>query len=155
MHLAASRPARHLCPSRRKAQPRSPGPPPMLPGTPPAPWSPNISFNYFKIRSWQTNPAGDPSQTGKCLDYGISPTGNAGVFLNDCSAAHLVRVMELPELAYPPDGHTCQYQDAQVPPNCFHHEVLLYAGKSVLGLNIPQTISQGGTSGSSQPATEY
>jgi len=115
----------------------------------------NISFNYFKIRSWQTNPAGDPSQTGKCLDYGISPTGNAGVFLNDCSAAHLVRVMELPELAYPPDGHTCQYQDAQVPPNCFHHEVLLYAGKSVLGLNIPQTISQGGTSGSSQPATEY
>src|SRR5262245_5434669 len=36
----------------------------------------------FKIRSWQTNPQGDPLQTGKCLDYGVSPIGNgATVFL--------------------------------------------------------------------------
>jgi hypothetical protein len=103
----------------------------------------NISFSYFKIRSWQTNPPGDRSQTGKCLDYGISPTGDAGVFLNDCSAANPVRVWELPEQTYP-DGQTCQYEDGHG--NCFHHEVLLYAGNVVIGICRPQTITSGCTS---------
>src|SRR5215469_7885024 len=49
----------------------------------------NISFNYFKIRSWQVGPNGNASKpNGMCLDYGASPSGNgAAVFLNDCSSA--------------------------------------------------------------------
>src|SRR5262249_60734156 len=69
----------------------------------------NISFNYFLIRSYG----------GKCLDYGISPSGDRGVFLNDCPNAHPVRVAEVNA----------------------NHDVLLYAGNSVIGINIPQTIT--------------
>jgi hypothetical protein len=45
----------------------------------------NISFNYFKLRSYG----------GRCLDYGTSPDGSgATVFLNDCSMAQSIRVTE-------------------------------------------------------------
>src|SRR5207245_4034257 len=67
----------------------------------------NISLSYFKIQSWQTGPAGNPqSPSGKCLDYGASPSGNgASVFLNDCANAHPIRVFEIgPTPADSPPG---------------------------------------------------
>lgn len=113
----------------------------------------NISLSYFKIRSWQTNPSGDPLQTGKCLDYGSSASG-ATVFLNDCANAHPVRVVELPEFTFP-DGQVCQFEDGQTPPNCFHHEVVLYAGSLVIGIHNPPTNTLGGPPPPISPQAEY
>lgn len=108
----------------------------------------NISLSYFKIRSWQTNPGGDPAQTGKCLDYGASPSGNgASVFLNDCASAHSIRVMEI--------GGRDQ-KDAQGNVMfALRHEVLLFAGKGVIGAHNLSVISLAGTSPPPQSATEY
>jgi hypothetical protein len=101
----------------------------------------NISFNYFKIRSWQTNPPGDPSQTGKCLDYGTSPIDNgATVFLNDCANAHPVRVLELNRNI----GGSKSY------------EVMLFAGKVVIGIGSrPINLLAGAAAPSASTATEY
>jgi hypothetical protein len=101
--------------------------------------------NFFKIHSWQTGPSGNAaSPSGKCLDYGTSPSGNgATVFLNDCDKAHEIQVVEIGDRT-----------DAQG--NVFRHEVLLYAGNAVIGLDIPITSAPpGGSSGPQAPATEY
>ena len=102
----------------------------------------NISLNYFKIQSWQTGPAGNAkSPSGKCLDYGVSPSGNgATVFLNDCSAAHPIRVVELNPRAGSA-GTTLS------------HEVLLFAGNTVIGIHNPPTSTLGGPL--PPPPTEY
>jgi hypothetical protein len=117
----------------------------------------NISFNYFKVRSWQTNPAGDPSQTGKCLDYGTSPSGNgASVFLNDCANAHPIRVFEIgPTPADSPPGTPCASPRIGSGGTPLCHEVLLFAGNLVIGIHNSQTITTGATSSPPQPATEY
>lgn len=117
----------------------------------------NISLSYFKIRSWQTNPAGDPSQTGKCLDYG------ATIFLNDCSLAHAIRVAEIaPRDQKDSQGNTiplCSSQDNPPPnppaPHTLCHEVLLFAGSGVIGVFNPLAINPGGTPAPPQPVTEY
>jgi hypothetical protein len=86
---------------------------------------PPKSATSFKIRSWQTNPAGDPLQTGQCLDYGKSPSRNgATVFLNDCAKAHAIRVVEMAD-QMGSDGITRS------------HQVMLFAGKLVLGIHNP------------------
>lgn len=102
----------------------------------------NISFNYFKIQSWQTGPAGNAkSPSGKCLDYGTSPSGNgATVFLNDCSQAHSIRVVELNPRAGS-GGATLS------------HEVLLFAGNSVIGIHNPPANTLGGPP--PPPPTEF
>jgi hypothetical protein len=125
----------------------------------------NISFNYFKIRSWQTNPGGDPLQTGKCLDYGVSPSGNgASVFLNDCGSAHPIRVAEIaPRDQKDAQGTTiplCSSQDNPAPspptPHTFCHEVMLFAGKQVIGIhNPPMNIFNGGTPPPPSLQSEY
>jgi len=103
----------------------------------------NVSLSYFKIRSWQTNPAGDPSQTGKCLDYGTSPSGNgATVFLNDCANAHLIRVAEIGDQT-----------DAQG--FVRHHDVVLFAGSLVIGIHNPPANTQGGLSPAPSAQSEY
>ena len=62
----------------------------------------NISTQYFTIKSYQ----------GKCLDYGSAWNGTGPtVFLNDCAAAHPVRVEEI-------NGR---------------HQVILHAGSQVIG----------------------
>jgi hypothetical protein len=92
----------------------------------------NISFNYFKIQSWQTGPTGNAkSPSGKCLDYGTSPSGNgATVFLNDCSSANRIRVSE--------------FDETDVQGNVRHHEVVLFAGNLVIGIHNPPANSLGG-----------
>jgi hypothetical protein len=88
------------------------------------------------------------SYGGKCLDYGTSPSGNgASVFLNDCATVHAmghsIRVVEQP-----------QRTDAQG--NTFSHEVLLFAGNLVIGLDRDQPIIQPGSApASAAPAPEY
>lgn len=92
----------------------------------------NLSFNFFSVRNYG----------GKCLDY--RPAGRriaSAVFLNDCSAAHSVRVVEIPDRT-----------DSQG--NIFSHEVKLFAGKQVIGIHNPQVISQGAASPPILP-TEY
>jgi hypothetical protein len=105
----------------------------------------NISFNFFLVRSWQVGPNGNASSPqGKCLDYGASPSGNgATVFLNDCASAHAVRVVEITPARVGSRGMT------------LNHEVMLFAGKQVIGIYVPKLVSQGGPSSPPQPATEY
>jgi hypothetical protein len=92
----------------------------------------NISFNFFSVRNYG----------GKCLDYRPAQRGIASaVFLNDCSAAHSVRVVEIPDRT-----------DSQG--NVFSHEVKLFAGKQVIGIHNPQVFSLGASS-PPIPATEY
>lgn len=112
----------------------------------------NISFKYFKIQSWQTGPNGNvKSPSGKCLDYGASPSGNgASVFLNDCANAHSIRVVEIS-----PERTGNGIDPATGQPIVLHHEVLLFAGEGVIGVYIPSVISQGGTAPAPQPVTEY
>jgi hypothetical protein len=102
----------------------------------------NISFNFFKVRSWQAGANGNAaSPSGKCLDYGVSPSGNgATVFLNDCGSAQAIRVVEIGDRT-----------DSQG--NVFRHEVILFAGALVIGIHNPPTISQGGPP--PPPQTEY
>jgi hypothetical protein len=116
----------------------------------------NISLSFFKIRSWQTNPPGDPLQTGKCLDYGVSPIGNgATVFLNDCSSAHPIRVWEVvtcvPDpnnpgnsICGPRTGNGIDPATGQ--PIVLHHEVMLFAGSNVIGIHNPPANTLGGPS---------
>src|SRR5258708_7904382 len=69
---------------------------------------------------------------GKCLDYGVAPNGSsATVFLNDCASVHLIRVEEIND----------------------HHEVVLHAGTSVIGIHNPPVNTQGGPPPPTQ--TEY
>lgn len=81
----------------------------------------------FKVQSWIVGPQGNAaSPSGKCLDYGVSPSNNgATVFLNDCSKAHPIRVVELPPQRVAADG---------TPRN---HEIMLFAGGSVIGVHHP------------------
>jgi hypothetical protein len=113
----------------------------------------NISFNYFKIQSWQTGPNGNAaSPSGKCLDYGTSPSGNgATVFLNDCTNANAIRVVEVG------DNTDSQGNVYRLGSRGIHlaHEVMLFAGRSVIGIHNPQTITLGGTAPSSPFPTEY
>lgn len=82
----------------------------------------NISTSFFTVRSYQ----------GKCLDFGTSPSGNgATVFLNDCAAAHPIRVEEIDS----------------------RHDVVLHAGNQVIGIYNPTVITNGGTP--PPPPTEY
>lgn len=117
----------------------------------------NISFTFFKVRSWQTNLPGDPLQTGKCLDYGASSSGTS-VFLNDCVNAHSVRVVEIsPRDQTDAQGNLialCQQDNPPNPPipHTFCHEVMLFAGNQVIGIDAPQT-TNGGFGG--PPTTEY
>jgi hypothetical protein len=97
----------------------------------------NISFDYFLIRSYLDTAAGGGQ--GKCLDY-AGPYSGAPVFLNDCSQAHPVRVVELADR-----------MDAQG--NTFSHEVLLFAGKQVIAIHVSQQITTGGPPG--PPTTEF
>lgn len=106
----------------------------------------NISFNHFTIRSWQVGPNGNAaSPSGKCLDYGVSPSG-ATVFLNDCSQAHPIRVVEITPSRVGSRGIA------------LNHEVMLFAGKSVIGIHNPRIIppiNPGTSPSSAAPATEY
>jgi hypothetical protein len=127
----------------------------------------NISLSFFKIRSWQTNPPGDPLQTGKCLDYGVSPTGNgATVFLHDCSSAHPIRVWEVvtcvPDpnnpgnsICGPRTGNGIDPATGQ--PIVLHHEVMLFAGSNVIGIHNPPANTLGGPSpsASATPPSEF
>jgi hypothetical protein len=103
----------------------------------------NISSNDFKIRSWQVGPAGNPSSpNGKCLDYGTSPSGNgAAVFLNDCDKASPIHVIEL----------GTRTGSGGTP---LSHEVMLFAGKSVIGIHKPLVLLPG-VSGAAQATTEF
>ena len=103
----------------------------------------NISSNDFKIQSWQGGPDGNPSApSGKCLDYGTSPSGNgAAVFLNDCDKANPIHVIELGTRTG--SGGTPLL-----------HEVMLFAGKSVIGIHKPLVLAPSGA-GAPQPPTEY
>jgi hypothetical protein len=110
----------------------------------------NISFNNFKIRTWQTGPNGNAAfPHGMCLDYGTSPSGNgASVFLNDCDKANSIRVKEINRMI----GGAQSY------------EVMLFAGNKVIGIHnppLPPTNMAGAspltssTAMASQAATEY
>jgi hypothetical protein len=103
----------------------------------------NISFYFFKVRSWQVGPNGNASSPqGKCLDYGTSPSGNgATVFLNDCSQAHPIRVVELP--------------DQGRGENHLRHEVMLFAGKQVIGIHNPPVNTLGGVPSPPPAQSEY
>ena len=91
----------------------------------------NISFNYFSVRNYG----------GKCLDYGAATRArNATVFLNDCAAAQPIRVVEIPDRV-----------DSQG--NTFSHEVMLFAGRQVIGIHNPPTNTLGGPP--PPPQTEY
>lgn len=103
----------------------------------------NISFNYFKIRSWQTNPPGDPLLTGKCLDYGSQGAAGATVYLNDCSAAHPIRVVEIGDRT----GNGIDPSTGS--PIVLHHEVMLFAGRTAIGVGSPLISTLAG----SPPAT--
>ena len=76
------------------------------------------SLLSFRIRSYAGMPA-NPDIAGtageKCIDYGtpVFALGLASVFLNGCSAAHLIVVQEL---------------------NNGRHEVILHAGNSIIGI---------------------
>ena len=113
----------------------------------------NISFNYFKIQSWQTGSNGNTkSASGKCLDYGTSPTGNgAAVFLNDCSSAHPIRMYEIT----PPRTQQIPMDNQGNTTQALNHEVMLFAGNDVIGIHNPQTISLGATSSPSAAPPEY
>ena len=101
---------------------------------------PPKSATSFKIRSWQTNAAGDPLQTGKCLDYGKAPSPNsATVFLNDCAKAHAIRVVEMPDQKGT-DGVTRS------------HQVMLFAGNLVLGIHNPNPLVKTPGGSASAPA---
>jgi len=105
----------------------------------------NISSNYFKIRTWQTGPNGNASKpNGMCLDYGPpDPMTGATVFLNDCDKANPIRIWTIPDRMI---AGTTSY------------EVLLFAGKLVIGIHNPNPISVGGatsTSTSSSPSSSY
>ena len=82
----------------------------------------NISTKFFYVRS----------HGGKCLDYG-PPWQRTGVtvFLNDCASAHPLRVVEIPDRV-----------DSQG--MIFRHEVMLFAGGSVIGIHNPPQIDPGG-----------
>jgi hypothetical protein len=69
---------------------------------------------------------------GKCLDYG-SPWQGGGptVFLNDCTAAHVIGVEEINS----------------------RHEVILHAGSQVIGIHNPPVSTLGGAA--PPPPTEY
>jgi hypothetical protein len=85
----------------------------------------NISFNYFYVRSYQ----------GKCLDYGTSPSANgATVFLNDCGQAHPIRVVEIGDQT---DSQGNKYRTDGLG-NKFYYDVLLFAGKQVIGVHNTQ-----------------
>jgi len=109
----------------------------------------NISFNYFKIRSWQVGPNGNTAKpNGMCLDYGTSPSGNgAAVFLNDCDKANPIRVLDIG-----PTPATARTGSGGTP---LTHEVLLFAGNQVIGAHNPQAISLGGPPPPPTPGTEY
>jgi hypothetical protein len=82
----------------------------------------NISFNFFSVRNYG----------GKCLDYGAATRArNATVFLNDCAAAHPIRVQEIND----------------------KHEVILHAGTSVIGIHNPPVVTLGGPP--PPPQTEF
>jgi hypothetical protein len=88
----------------------------------------NISFNFFYVRSYG----------GKCLDYGPPWQGTGPtVFLNDCSQVqaqgHSIRVVEVND----------------------KHEVVLFAGRSVIGIHNPPTVSEGGPPPPLSPQTEF
>ena len=118
----------------------------------------NISFNFFKIRTWQTGPNGNAkSPSGKCLDYGASPSGNgAAVFLNDCSSAHAVRVYELgPTSPNSPPGTPCASPRIGSAGTPLCHEVLLFAGNLVIGVHNPQSITTGGAPALQSRTTDF
>jgi len=82
----------------------------------------NISTRFFHVRNYG----------GKCLDYGPPwPGTGATVFLNDCASAHPIRVVEIPDRV-----------DSQG--MIFRHEVVLFAGGSVIGIHNPPQIDPGG-----------
>jgi hypothetical protein len=84
----------------------------------------NISLDFFSIRNYG----------GKRLDYRPARRRIASaVFLNDCSANHAVRVVEIPAR-----------MDSQG--NTFSHEVRLFAGKQVIGIHNPRVFSPCGAS---------
>jgi FG-GAP-like repeat len=82
----------------------------------------NISFNFFSVRNYG----------GKCLDYGAATRARSTtVFLNDCAAAHPIRVQEIND----------------------RHEVILHAGTSVIGIHNPPVATLGGPP--PPPQTEF
>jgi FG-GAP-like repeat len=104
----------------------------------------NISFNYFKIQSWQTGPNGNAkSPSGKCLDYGPPQPGTgATVFLNDCSSAHPIRVAEIGD-------------QTDVQGFVRHHDVVLFAGVLVIGIHNPPANTLGGPPRAPSAQSEY
>jgi hypothetical protein len=104
----------------------------------------NISFNNFKIQSWQTGPNGNAkSPSGKCLDYGPpQPDTGATVFLNDCSSAHSIRVAEIGD-------------QTDVQGFVRHHDVVLFAGPLVIGIHNPPANTLGGPPPAPSAQSEY